>query len=176
MDRINLYQYWMLFRKKHLNNQAADYLQKILEKAAQDPSLALLIEETEHVLQHKLDQVDVSDVENSRRELVKLLDQTYIHHTLGNLSSLILQDVQRRLEEEGHYEGNIDGVYGPKTKKAFHRLRIRMRSQLEKEGFPIDEPFGRYKIIQILEKQGKHKEIEAIKLLELEKQFMAALS
>jgi Putative peptidoglycan binding domain len=121
-------EYCKLAVRPSLSEPEADRMSQILDLAQSDGLLDFLINEADHFLAHDLSLLNEEVIQGQKANLKKKM-KSLLHHiepqASDNLSewkgfSQELQTVwvQQQLRKKGFYEGEIDGVYGMKTKAA----------------------------------------------------------
>lgn len=184
-----LEEYYKLECRQTLTEEEEDRVQEILEEAQSNPVLDFLIDEVDHILGHELGLIDEKFIRQQQQRLKSKIDSRWMDHLLSShtgepnlpslqeteLDLLSLQEAQTRLKQEGLYNGQIDGVFGPVTKQAFRALRRRVRERLEKQGIHTDSIDGILKkdrnVINTAYQEGKKIDLQAVELLNLEAKF-----
>lgn len=184
-----LEEYYKLECRRTLTKTEEIRVQKILKEAQSDPVLDFLIDEVDHILGHELGLIDEKFIQQQQKKLRSRIDAKWLDHLLSSHTGetdplslqeaepnpLSLQEAQNRLKQEGLYDGQIDGVFGPITKQAFRALRRRIRERLEKQGLPTDSIDGILKedrsVIETAHQAGKKIDLQAVELLNLEAKF-----
>lgn len=185
--RPKLDEYYRLECQATLTEAEADRVQTILEEAQEDPMLDFLIDEVDHILGHELGLIDEKFIQQQQEKLKSAIEPKWMDHLLsrhtGEPDPLSLEeadlpsleDAQTRLKQEGLYNGQIDGVFGPITKQAFRALRRRVRDRLEKQGLPTASIDGILQkdrsMIETASQAGKKIDLQAVDLLNLETKF-----
>jgi hypothetical protein len=133
-------EYCALAVKFTLTEAQQERMQEILNAAEDNPLLAFLLNEADHVVGHELNLISSDFVEEQQRKLEKKLDaamedieveQLWKAIEVANcdrqaseqLSQVCSEELQRILRQRGLYRGKIDGVCGPFTVEAFTKSR-----------------------------------------------------
>lgn len=135
-------EYCQLSVLKAMTDAQADRMTEILEKAETDSLLSFLIDEADHIIGHELDLIDVEEMQEEQGSLRQTIDQTWVdwlirQGRLENASQVpvtMLKRAQARLKNQGFYKGEVDGIYGDETRKAFQQLEQKFHDQLRKQG------------------------------------------
>ncbi|MBD2078446.1 peptidoglycan-binding domain-containing protein [Leptolyngbya sp. FACHB-17] len=174
-----LQEYYKLECQRTLSDPEIDRVQEILEQAQKDPLLDFLIDEIDHILGHEFGLIDEQFIQQQQQKLESVIDSAWMEHLLSSYTCESdlpsLQEAQTRLKQEGLYNGQIDGVFGPITKQAFRALRRRIQERLEKQGLPTDSIDGILKedqsVIERVYREGKKLDLQGVELLNLEAKF-----
>ncbi|MBD1859959.1 MULTISPECIES: peptidoglycan-binding domain-containing protein [Leptolyngbya] len=174
-----LQEYYKLECQQRLNDTEVNRVQEILEQAQKDPLLDFLIDEVDHILAHEFGLIDEQFIQQQQQKLESLINSTWLEHLLSSYTRESdlpsVQEAQTRLKQEGLYNGQIDGIFGPITKQAFRALRRRIQERLEKQELPTDSIDGILKedqsVTGTVHREGKKLDFQEVELLNLEAKF-----
>ena len=141
-------EYYALSLRTAPTEAESDRLAAILQMAESDRLLSFIIDETDHILGHELDLIDIKTIRAQQEQLRQVLDEAWINHVMedsrdrqmAQVPKATLQQAQTRLKQEGLYHGEIDGDYGPVTQQAFDSLRQMLTRELIRRGLCQDSP------------------------------------
>ncbi len=137
-------EYCRLAIRPTLSEAESQRLDELLGQAEQDRRLDFWINEADHFIDHAIGLgsatlVYASVNENLKSRLRELLDLTYTANPGGATLALIdeldesltegTRQVQRQLAKRGYDPGPVDGVAGPKTKRALRQFQQSHRSE-----------------------------------------------
>lgn len=119
-----IHEYCTLASQRTLTQMQADRLEKILQEAQKDPWLDFLIDEADHILAHQLGLIKEQVIQHQVHELKKSLDRIWCERILQEIQKQnCSEQIQKYLQEEGLYDGAIDGLIGPRTQTAIELLK-----------------------------------------------------
>jgi fumarylacetoacetate (FAA) hydrolase family protein len=118
------HEYCTLASQQTLTEMQADRLEKILQKAQSDTWLDFLIDEADHILAHELGLIKEKAIQHQLHELKKSLDRIWCERIIQEIQKQNRsKKIQKYLQEEGLYDGAIDGYIGPRTQTALELLK-----------------------------------------------------
>jgi len=123
-------EYFTLASQQTLTQRQAARIGEILELAESDSWLGFLIDEIDYILAQELGLIKKSVIQYQLQELKKSLDCFWCEQIIQEIQQKNLSmEVQKYLQQQGLYDGLIDGYVGPRTKKAI---------ELYKQGFQVN--------------------------------------
>ncbi|MGF1512473.1 MAG: peptidoglycan-binding protein [Elainellaceae cyanobacterium] len=135
-------EYYWLSLQSCLTQAQETRLSEILQQAESDRLLSFIIDETDHILGHELDLIDLSKIREQQDRLRRALDNSWVDQVMqdsrdrqaARVPKQSLEQAQARLKQEGFYTGEIDGHYGPEMQQAFDSLRQVLTQELKRRG------------------------------------------
>ncbi len=135
-------EYYCLSLQKQLSEAQDERLSIILQLAEGDRLLSFIIDETDHILGHELGLIDLPKIREQQDRLRHALDNSWVDQVMkgsrdrqsAQVPKQSLEQAQTRLKQEGFYNGEIDGQYGPETQQAFDNLRQALAHELKRRG------------------------------------------
>ncbi|MGF1536893.1 MAG: peptidoglycan-binding protein [Elainellaceae cyanobacterium] len=135
-------EYYCLSLEKRPSVNQEERLSKILQDAETDRLLSFIIDETDHILGHELDLIDLPKIREQQNQLRRSLDNSWVDQVMqdsrdrqaARVPKQSLEQAQARLKQEGFYTGEIDGYYGPAMQQAFDSLRQVLTRELKRRG------------------------------------------
>jgi hypothetical protein len=127
-----IHEYCTLASQRSLTQLQADRLDRILQDAEVDPWLDFLIDEADHILAHQLGLIKEPFIQYQLQELSKSIDRSWFERMVQEIQEQhCSKEIQKYLQDEGLYDGAIDGYIGPRTQNAIKQLKL-------KRGCPSD--------------------------------------
>ncbi len=121
-----IHEYCSLASQRSLTELQCDRLDKILQQAQSDPWLDFLIDEADHILAHELGLIKEQFIQHQQNELKKAIDRLWCELFLQEIQNQNrFKELQKYLQEEGLYDGAIDGYIGPRTQTAIELFKQR---------------------------------------------------
>lgn len=136
-----LREYRKLALCSQLTDAAADQLESIYTKAEQDPLLNFFINEFDRIWGKRAGLLDAESIEAYKDQQAWLRE--HLEQTLFEQEFRV--ETQRLLQEQGFYDGLIDGIWGDRSVKAVKQFRMEVQRLLQAQGFydgPIDGIWG----------------------------------
>jgi hypothetical protein len=128
-----IHEYCTLASQPTLTEMQADRLEQILQEAQSDPWLDFLIDEADHILAHQLGLIKEQVIQHQLHELKKSLDRIWCERIVQEIQKQnCSKKIQKYLQEEGLYDGAIDGYIGPRTQTAIEQLKQRRTRDSER--------------------------------------------
>ena len=119
-----VYEYCKLASMRSLTPSQADRLEEILTDASSDSWLEFLMDEADHILAHELGLIQQRLMHHQQDELRKSLDRLWCDRLLQEIQQQqCSQKIQQYLQQEGLYDGAIDGYLGPRTQSAIELFK-----------------------------------------------------
>jgi hypothetical protein len=132
-----IHEYCTLASQRSLTQLQADRLEKILQQAQSDPWLDFLIDEADHILAHELGLIKEQFIQHQLHELKKSIDRLWCELFLQEIQnqnrSKEIQKLQKYLQEEGLYDGAIDGCIGSRTQAAIELFKLKRGCHVDSE-------------------------------------------
>lgn len=123
-------EYFTLASQQTLTQWQAARIGEILVLAESDSWLDFLIDQVDYILAQELGLIRKSVIQYQLQELKKSLDYFWCEQILRKIHQQSLSiEVQKYLQDQGLYDGLIDGYVGPRTLKAI---------ELYKQGFQVN--------------------------------------
>ncbi|MBE9178971.1 peptidoglycan-binding protein [Oculatella sp. LEGE 06141] len=147
-----LKEYRRLALCSELSEDDADCLEAIYTMAEQDSLLNFLINEFDRIWGKRIGLLDEQFVEQYKDQQAWLRE--HLEQTLFEQESR--SETQRLLQDQGFYDGPIDGVWGDRSVAAIRQFREEVQRQLTKQGFyqgAIDGEFGQLSVSAVKEFQ-----------------------
>ena len=120
-----MHTYCQLSVQPALNEADAERLDAILAAAELDPLISFLIDEADHMLAHLHGFIDEKEIVDQQHKLQICLSEAWLDQAFQDLSHRLqtsqCKNLQQYLQEEGFYDGAIDGVMGQSTKAAMQQ-------------------------------------------------------
>ncbi|MGD1854196.1 MAG: peptidoglycan-binding protein [Leptolyngbyaceae cyanobacterium] len=114
--------YCQLSIQPTLSDLDSAQLDHILADAENDPLISFLIDEADHMLAHLYSFIDEADISDQQQKLQSCLNKAWLSQAFQDLAYRLqtsqCKTLQQYLQEQGFYQGAIDGVMGPVTKAA----------------------------------------------------------
>ncbi len=129
-----IHEYCTLASQRALTQLQADRIEKILQEAQSDPWLDFLIDEADHILAHELGLIKEPFIQHQLQELKKSIDRLWCERILQEIQQQNRsKEIQKYLQEEGLYDGAIDGYIGPRTQTAIELLKLKRGCHIDSE-------------------------------------------
>ncbi len=129
-------EYCTLASQRSLTQLQAERIEEILQHAQFDPWLDFLIDEADHILDHELGLIKEPFIKHQQNELKKAIDRLWCQRVLQEIQEQnSSKKLQKYLQEEGLYDGAIDGYIGPRTQSAIELLKQRYHLDSEKADY-----------------------------------------
>ncbi|MEM8610548.1 MAG: peptidoglycan-binding domain-containing protein [Cyanobacteria bacterium P01_H01_bin.105] len=114
--------YCQLSVQPTLNDGDTERLDHLLAAAETNPLISFLIDEADHMLAHLYGFIDENDITDQQQKLQTCLSEVWLNQAFQDLAHRLqnpqCRNLQQYLQEQGYYNGTIDGVMGPSTKAA----------------------------------------------------------
>ena len=121
-----IHEYCTLASQRSLTQLQADRLEQILQDAQFDPWLDFLIDEADHILAHQLGLIKEPFIQHQLQELSKSIDRFWCERMVQEIQKQNRsKEIQKYLQNEGLYDGAIDGYIGPRTQNAIKQLKLK---------------------------------------------------
>ncbi|MBE9066854.1 peptidoglycan-binding protein [Leptolyngbya cf. ectocarpi LEGE 11479] len=134
--------YCQIATQPTLSDHDTARLDTILATAETDPLLSFLIDEADHMLAHLHGLIDDVEIADQQQKLQTCLSEAWLNQAFQDLTHRLqesqCQHLQQYLQQEGFYQGAIDGVMGPATKAAIKQC-CEQRGELP-QPLPIHTP------------------------------------
>jgi hypothetical protein len=123
-----IYEYFNLASQQTLTQLQAQRIGEILQLAAFDPWLDVLIDEVDYMLAFELGLVREPVIQHQLQELQKSIDHFWCEQTIRQIhQQKCSREVQQYLQDLGLYDGLIDGYIGIRTLKAIELYKQRFQ-------------------------------------------------
>jgi predicted restriction endonuclease len=129
-----LVEYCLLALKPSLTEVEQDRMAEILEMGIEDSVLSFWLEEGDHLVAHHLGLIDEGFIKSQQDQFRRSMGQNRVGNLWRDLQSST-KVLQAYLHRQGFYQGSIDGIMGPSTQEALHKLLEKQPNDLTALGF-----------------------------------------
>lgn len=153
---VKLNDYCRLALKQEISENEADHLAAIYTDAETDPLLDFFITTLSPILAERIGLLDDETMRRHGNQQAWLRE----HLEQSLFDQRYRLDIQKLLQEQGFYQGPIDGILGQRSCEAFEQFRKSLQEQLKKQGLyngAIDGELGEQSVTAVMKFQRNQK-------------------